>query len=161
MLRDIRAKYSCIRNNIYRYEEKKIDISDDSTEGGEVVAYYDGTELKIIQMSWFGETGKRILEFYIVNGEVFFAFDQHFNYNRPIYWNESLAKENEDDEVFNPEKTTVSEDRYYFNKNRLFMWLNHDSKSVALSAESSKPKENELIEYFQKVKNNINKSASD
>jgi hypothetical protein len=37
-----------------------------------------------------------------------------------------------DNEVFDPNKTTVIEDRYYFKYEKLILWLNNDGKSVDL-----------------------------
>lgn len=130
LVADIRMKYSEIRTNALHYDTRMIEIWDESTEGEQADGYYDNGELKLIEVLWLGETGKRIIEYYFHDGQLIFAFDQVFNYNRPIYWDEETAKENGDNEVFDPKKTTIKEDRYYFNNEKLFLWLDIDKQEL-------------------------------
>ena len=115
LIKDIRLKYNNIRENLHSYDTTMIQIWDESTEGGQATGYFDNGKLKQIEIVWLGETGKHQIEYYFNEGKLIFAFDQYFDYNRPIYWDEKTAKENGDNEVFDPKKTTIKEDRYYFN----------------------------------------------
>lgn len=108
-------------------------------------------------MVWFGETGKRMTEYYFDNEKLIFAFDQVFLYNRPIYWDEKTAKEYDDKEVFDAKKTTVEENRYYFNNEDLFQWLDNEKneKDVTIATNSIVGKE--LLAHCYKMKDEFKK----
>ena len=112
LIKDIRLKYNEIRNNLDSYDTTMIQIWDESTEGGQMIAYYDNGNLKLIEVVWLAEIGKNQIEYYFSDEQLIFAFDQDFDYNRPIYWDKEIAKENGDNEFFDPRKTIVKEDRY-------------------------------------------------
>jgi hypothetical protein len=151
----IRDKCSHIRNNLDTYVTTKTVFSDESTEGAQGIAFYDCNELKLIEVIWFGEIGKKITEYYFDNGKLIFAFNKAFNYNRPIYWDEKIAKENEDNEVFNPKKTSVKEDRFYFRDERLFHWTNNEKKEVDLSLETNSIVGQSLIAHAYKMRTRL------
>jgi len=157
LVKDIRLKYSEIRANLDSYDTTMIEIWGESTEGGQATAYYDNGNLKLIEVVWLGETGKNQIEYYFNNGKLIFAFDQNFEYNRPIYWDEKTAKENGDNEIFDPKKTTVKEDRYYFNNEKLFLWLDNDKKEVDLTMGTNSIKGQGLIAHCYKMKDKLKK----
>lgn len=133
LVKDIRKNYYHIRENLDSYDTTMIQIWDESTEGGEAIGFYDKEEVKLVEVVLLGETGKHKIEYYFHNGKLIFVFNQKFVYNRPIYWDEQTAKANGDDEFFDPNKTTVTEDRYYFNDEKLFLWLDNDRNEVDLA----------------------------
>ena len=157
LVKDIRLKYTEIRANLDSYDTTMIEIWDESTEGGQATAYYDNGDLKIIEVLWLGETGKKQIEYYFNYRKLIFAFDQEFHYNRPIYWDEKTAKENGDNGVFDPQKTTVKEDRYYFNNEKLFLWLDNDKKEVDLTLGTNTIVGQGLIAHFYKMKDELKK----
>jgi len=130
---------------------------DESTEGGEAKAYFDGNAIKLIEVLWYGETGKIKVEYYFDNGQLFFALDSHFKYNRPIYYDSIMAKENNDNETFNPEKTTVKENRYYFSNSKLVRWIGDDKKEVDLINGTKNTTGQELIDHSSKIKDQFKK----
>ncbi len=157
LVKDIRLKYTNIKENLNFYDTTMIEIWDESTEGGQAIAYYDKGQIKIIEVVWLGETGKRQIEYYFNDGKLIFAFDQDFDYNRPIYWDEETAKENEDNEAFDPKKTIVQEDRYYFNDEKLFFWLDNDNKEVDLTLGTNSIVGQGLIAHCYKMKDELKK----
>ena len=134
-----------------------VDIMDESTEGGQATAFYDGSNLKLIEEIWFGETGKRKIEYYFDSGQLFFALDIDYDYNRPIYWDSLSAKESNDSEVFDAKKTIVKEDRYYFSNKKLIRWLDNNKKEVDLSLGTNSIVGQGLIADATKVKNKFKK----
>ena len=153
----ISEKYNYIRTNLSSFDTTTINILGESTEGGQGVAFYENSKLKMIQVIWFGETGRNMVEYYFDNGKLIFAFDQSFKYNRPIYWDEKKAKEFEDKEVFDPEKTTVKEDRYYFNNEILFLWLDNNKKKMDLTMGTNSIVGKGLIAHCYKMKDDLKK----
>lgn len=113
-IREIRSEFSQINAN-KSYAIDSLSISGGSTADACVHLYKDsaGNIRKMVAM-YYGETGKVVEEFYIKNGKVFFAFTQTYHYNRPIYWDEASAREAGDDQVFDIQKSTIDENRCYF-----------------------------------------------
>lgn len=157
LVKDIRLKYNEIRINLDSYDTKMIQIWDESTEGGQATAYYDNGNLKLIEVVWLGETGKNKIGYYFNGGQLIFAFAQDFDYNRPIYWDEETAKENGDNEVFDHKKTTVKKGRYYFNNEKLFVWLDNNRKEQDLTMWTNSIVGQGLIAHCYKMKDDLKK----
>lgn len=105
----------------YRMESERARkvVADDpglSTEGGMVVGYYrqNGT-LFLADMELLGEGGRLECSLVCDSGMLIVAKEHWHLYNRPFYWDEAAAKENGDDEFFDPAKTEVRERTVYFN----------------------------------------------
>ena len=157
IFKNIITKYELIHDNLMSYDTTRIDISDESTEGSEAIAFYDGNNIKLIEVLWFGETGKRKTEYYFDNGQLFYAFDNEYDYNRPIYWDSIKAKETNDNEIYDPNKTTVKVDRYYFSNGKLITWVDNDKKEVDLLLGTNTLVGQGLIAHSSKVKDKFKK----
>ncbi|MFC4219100.1 hypothetical protein [Flagellimonas marina] len=151
LLNEIRRNYSEIRAQLDSYETTKIEIRGQSAEGGQATAYYSVTEIKLIEVVLLGESGKKHIEYYFNDGELIFAFEQNFTYNRPVYKNENIDKENEKNEVFDYKKTIIKEDRYYFENEKLFLWLDNNKLEQDLTIESRFCLENRIIAHCYKL----------
>ena len=157
LVKDIQSKYTEIRANLDSYDTTMIENWDESTEGGQATAYYDNEDLKLIEVVWLGETGKHHIEYYFNDGKLIFAFDQDFEYNRPIYWDKETAEENGDTQVFDPQKTNLKEYRYYFNNEKLFLWLDNDKKEQDLNMGTNSIVGQGLIAHCYKIKDELKK----
>ncbi len=157
IIKDIRSNYTEIRTHLETCSFLTTEVMGESTEGGEAKAYFDSEKLKLIEVVLYGETGKYAVEYYFNNGLLFFSFEQHFTYNRPIYWDKKMAEEYNDSEVFNPEKTIIIEDRYYFNEEKLIRWIDNDKNEVDLSSEENILKGLGLINQAYKTKGRFKK----
>ena len=151
LLNEIRRNYSEIRAKLDSYETTKIEIRGQSAEGGWATGYYNVTEIKLIEVVLLGESGKKHIEYYFNDGELIFAFEQNFIYNQPIYINQNIDKENEKNEVFDYKKTIIEEDRYYFENEKLFLWLDNNKLKQDLTIESRFCLENRLIAHCYKL----------
>ena len=123
LLNVMRLNCAAIKNNLQSYDTVRVSILDESMEGGYAIGFHNNLDFKLIEVTWFGEMGMRTVEYFFVQGQLCMAFNTDFIYNRPIYWDEKTAKEMDDKEVFDPSKTRVKEDRYYFQDNKLIRWL--------------------------------------
>lgn len=124
---------------------------------GQATAYYDNDYLKLVEVVWYGETGKSKLEYYFNEGKLIFALDQNFHYNRPIFWDEKKSEENNDKEVFDSKKTIIKEDKYYFNNEILFLWINNNKKEQDLTMGINSIVGKGLITHCYKMKEKISK----
>jgi hypothetical protein len=157
LVKDIRSKYNEIRINLNAYDTTTIDIWGESAEGGLATAYHDNEDIKLIEVIWFGETGKRQVEYYFNEGNLIFAFNQNIYYNRPIFWDEEAAREDGDTEVFDLKKAKVSEDRYYFANEELFLWLDNDKNEQDLRVAANVAAAQDLIAHCYKMKAELKK----
>lgn len=152
---DIEEDFSEINSNINAYKIVKKDIFGKSTEGGDAIYYFDNKNLKKIIETYYGEMGQLIREYYYKDGQLFFVLNQDHEYNRPMYWDEKTARENNDDEFFDQNKSKILEERYYFLENKLVIWLDNEKKEVKNSRDVFKEKESEIIEDSQKLKEKL------
>ena len=157
LINDIKAKYNYIKNNLSTFNTTKTEIWSESTDGGQGIAYYSNDKLKLIEIIWFGETGKKIVEYCFDNGKLIFAFEQNFKYNRPIYWDKKMAKENSDNEFFDPDKTLIIENRYYFNNEDLFLWLDNEKNNVDLTLDNNSTKGQDMISLARIMEEKLKK----
>ncbi|WP_338793994.1 hypothetical protein [Bernardetia sp. MNP-M8] len=159
IIKNIRQEYNSIQENKSTYDTTTVDIMGESTEGGQLVGYYDiknNRELKVINMTWLGEAGKHIFTFYLKNDKLFFIFEQHFEYNTSIYMTKEVAKENEI-AAFDIRKSKVEENRYYFDNGKLFRWINPKREKVDLQIEENITKEKELKKEFVRLSKKLKK----
>jgi len=97
----------------------------ETTEGGEVKYYYQNGQLEKIVTRHFGETFQQLNEYYLMNGQLSFVFEKTYKYNRPMYYDTTAMKENNDTEAFDFEKSEIVEDRSYFENGKLLHQLNN------------------------------------
>jgi hypothetical protein len=119
-------KQKKIKDNLASYDTIVKTILDQSSEGAELIGYYKNNELALMTISCFGETGKRVTEYYYMNEMLYLVEDTYFKYNRPIYWDGKKAREQGDTATFDPTKTEINEhDKFYFRGRDLIQWLSH------------------------------------
>ncbi|MDW3651478.1 MAG: hypothetical protein R8P61_30645 [Bacteroidia bacterium] len=138
-----------------------IPFMDQSTEGGEIIAFFNTIgELRKVQSTLLGEMGKQIEEYYVKEGKLFFAFKQRHNYNRPMYQTDpSIIKEGIDTEIFDPEKTKISEYRYYFDKDQSLIRLIDAEKNILEEEQIELEEEEKLIAAFDLIQTRIQQNA--
>ncbi|HLG03636.1 MAG TPA: hypothetical protein VI731_08585 [Bacteroidia bacterium] len=141
----IKEKYKHIRDNLQSYDTTETAIWDQSSEGGEVIGYFENDSLVLIEITYFGETGKTGLEFYFEKGQLIFVLDKHYEYNRPIT----------DTVMFDPNKTKITEDRYYFYQAQLIRWLDNDKNEVDLTAGTNALVGMSLIAHANKIRDQL------
>jgi len=128
-----------------------------STEGGAATYYIlKDTLLKVVAIH-FGETGKSIQEFYTKNGQLSFVFEQQYQYNRPITWDSTAMKENNDKETFDIDKSEVIEDRSYFENGVLIQQINNQDCDSPFAKDYLKEEQVRLKTEFEKLKKRLKK----
>lgn len=149
---EIKSKYKSVLDNLKSYLIVKFENDGESTEGGEGEAYYEGNKIRLIQQTWYGETGKRTTGYYFDEEKLFFVLDSKYKYNRPIYWDAEQAKESNDKETFDPKKTTINEDRYYISNDKLIRWIDQEKKQANLSDDKNSIVGQKLIAEAYRIK---------
>lgn len=111
----IRERYAAVNKNLSKYRVVKKELSGFSTEGGELVAYFDGAAVVKMAATHLGETGRSLEEFYYRDGELVFVFYRRETYDTPMSGRVSKT----------------AEERFYFAGGRLIRWLDSRGRSVA------------------------------
>lgn len=115
VISDIREEYKKANSDTNLIVIEK-DLTGLSTEGGVLLSYYDkNMNLKKAVINFYGEMGKRVIEYYYKNRKLIFCFQQQVHYNQTIYI-----------EGFEIDK--IEENRYYFYNQNLIKWT--DSTKV-------------------------------
>jgi len=129
-LKPIKENFKRI-NSITKWEKiERKDVFDKSSEGGEVSYYYSDNGLGKIIVIYYGESGKYISEYYLLDNTLSFVFEQEHRYNRPIYWTPETAKKNGDSEAFDLKKSQISEIRSYFENGKIIYQLPENTPNI-------------------------------
>ncbi len=113
-----------IRENFKKINTKndwtKIDSLSLIDGDSNTILFYSKKGLEKLIHTNFGESGKIITEYYLLNGKLSFVLEQLHHYNMP-YIVDSIVKADNPviEEVFDPKKTTIEEDRSYFTNEKL------------------------------------------
>ncbi len=143
-----------IDSNLDTYQKKSV-LWEEAEEGAEGTAYYKKGHLKMFHVSWRGETGKKEINYYFnAKRQLIFQQDNDYRYNRPIYYTKKIAAENNDTEAYDPKKTTVQKQKYYFENEELIHWIDGHNNVVDLKYEKNTGKRlvSEMKELIQKIK---------
>lgn len=111
----IRQRYATINKSLAKYKLVKKELSGFSTEGGELIAYFDGPAIVKIAATYQGETGSSFEEFYYWKGKLIFVFRKQDTYDEPMSGKVVKTREN----------------RFYFSNDELIRWINENANEVA------------------------------
>jgi hypothetical protein len=122
-----------------------------TTEGGEVTFYHWNADLDKIVTKEYGETFQVSTEYYFLNGNISFVFQKTFKYNRPIYQDSSVMKEMNDNEVFNLSKSKITEERFYFENEKLILQLSSKNNLPPLTVEYLKEEQKRILTKLNRI----------
>lgn len=102
-----------------------------STEGGTAIAYFDAKKaIRFIHTEAPGEMSKEIRDFYFKDGALIYACYAVYHYNAPYYMTPERAQQ-EGSEPFDPKKTKVQKEHFYFSGGKMIEWIGSDKKPMA------------------------------
>lgn len=151
----LKEKLQQIRKNFKRINSitnwTSIDTKElsESSEGGEVKFYYQNEKLEKLVTHHYGEMGQLLTEYYLLNGQLSFVFEKSYKYKRPLYYDATLMKSNNDAVVFDLEKSEVTEYRSYFDNRKLVHQISNHDNASPLADEY-------LLEEEKRIKTNFN-----
>lgn len=148
-LKPIRENFKRV-NSITNWSSIKTLELWETTEGGEAKFYYQNGQLEKIVTRNFGEMGQSLTEYYLLDGKLSFVFEKWYKYNRPITWNETIRKENNDTEMFDFDESEIQEDRSYFENEELIHKIESDDCGAPFTKDY-------LFEEQKRIKVNFDK----
>ena len=110
----IRQRYAAINQNLPKCKTVKKKLSGFSTEGGELIAYSEGSALRKIVARFYGETGRALEEYYYWDDQLQFVYRKEDRYSEPM----------------SGKVTNTTETRFYFDKGELIRWLDGEGKPM-------------------------------
>jgi hypothetical protein len=125
----IKTQYAEINKSLKSY--KKIEKTDtvESTEGNQVLIYYKGGEIKKIAVTYYGETGKALQEYYFFDKRLIFCYCVDYHYNKPF------------DVTGGGKIASTTEERFYLDNDKILMVKKRPSKSEYFSEFPTDPKQ--------------------
>jgi hypothetical protein len=150
-LKPIRENFKRI-NSIAKWTSTDTIELEESTEGGEAIFYYSNGNLEKIIARHYGETFQQLTEYYLLNGQLSFVFDKTLKYNRPITYDSASMKENKDDQTFDMKKSTIEEDRSYFEKGKLIHQVNNQDCGSSFADDYLLGEQKRILPYFDQLR---------
>lgn len=111
------------------FEKMTIDL-DTGGEGGKATLYLQNDLAERIEKVVFGEAFRTETAYYFDDnsGELIYMEERQYRYNRPIYYDEKAARENNDTEAFDESKSVVTTSYHYFENGKLFYRSNENGE---------------------------------
>jgi hypothetical protein len=148
----IRKEYQAIRNTLPTLKVESVEVPEPSSEGGELKAYRDSKgNIRLIRMELYFESGKEIEEYYYHNNLLIFTLYEEYRYNVPMNVTPEVTKEI-GGKSFDPKKTSVTANRYYFNNGKLIRWLDTEKKEININSKEFKDAEKNVLESSNKLR---------
>jgi hypothetical protein len=124
---------------------KELDVS---TEGGDASFFQNEGNTEKIVVNVFGETFQEHNEYYLLNNQLSFVFEKRYVYNRPMYYDSTAMKENNDSVTFDFDKSTVVRNRYYFEKGKIVYASMADKIDTVSSGKSLTEESSRILELY-------------
>ncbi|MFC1730726.1 hypothetical protein ACFL6I_10375 [candidate division KSB1 bacterium] len=136
---------------------KRIDISEESTEGGVISCFIDGNYLSKIYVEQCWESGKYFLKILLRQNRIIRVDEIIKHYNVPFYVTKSLAKEIGSTEFFNEQKSKVIINSYYFKEDKITNFStsskqNIDKKEIQKSENAFKKRVQFVLNKIDDIK---------
>jgi predicted RNase H-like nuclease (RuvC/YqgF family) len=112
-IRRIESEYKQINNNLRKYNKKTRELTGFSTEGGELEVFSSGDEIKKLTAMLYGETGKRLEEYYYENGKLIYIYCKLSHYDKPF-----------------GEVIKTEENKFYMSNDKLLQWIDYNNENV-------------------------------
>jgi hypothetical protein len=148
---EIRSEYQAIRNALPKLRVEQLELSGYSTEGGVAKAYRDPTgAIRFLRVDRYFESGRLLQECYFKDGILIFTYQEEHHYNVPFNVTPQTAKEL-GIESFDPKKTRIVGNRYYFKNRKMIHWLDEEKKEVNPTSKEFLQKEKETLEFVDEI----------
>ncbi|MET4083457.1 hypothetical protein ABIB40_003429 [Pedobacter sp. UYP30] len=143
IIKKIRGDFLAINSKLKSFKKKKREVFDMSSEGGEIIGYYDNTFLTKAHSVFYGETGKVETDYYFNKTGLFFQYKKETFYDKPIYVKGFKIKK-------------IEENRFYVYENKLIQWI--VNKTLKSKTKVFKETNNAIKEELKDIKEVLSKN---
>lgn len=116
----LKTEVAKIDKDLPKFKVVKIELDDQSTEGAELQKYYDGNVIRKAVLTFYGETGQSISEYYFLSNDLISISETLLKYKTPLFAEKT--------EIASEELTTL-----YLKNEILMRWTDNVGKMVDLS----------------------------
>ena len=142
---------SAIKKALPGFSSDTQSFSGYSTQGGKAIAFFDTNRaIRFIHTEAPGETSKEVRDFYYKDGALIYTCYEIHSYNAPFYMTPEFAKE-EGREPFNPKKTIVKKEHFYFSGDKLIEWIGSDKKPMAKGTKDYESAEFDRLNFAREL----------
>ena len=99
----------------------------------------------------YGDSFQLLTEYYLLNGQLSFVFEKRRKYNRPLYYDKSAMRENNDTEAFDFNQSEIIEDRSYFENGKLLHQINNQDCGAPFADDYLLEEQKRIKTYFEKL----------
>jgi hypothetical protein len=142
--KEVRKKFKRINSTKNWDKIEEVDIWK-TLEGGIATFYFKNENINKIHIRNFGETFQSVQEFYLENDNLFFVFEIEYRYNRPMYYDTTMMLENNDNQIFDFDESTITETRHYFENKKLVRQISNQDCGAPNSQGLRNSEENRLL----------------
>ena len=128
--RAIRQRYAEVNAHAAKDRKVKKELSGFSTEGGTLVAYFDGEILAKIELIFYGESGEATEEYYYQDDKLIFV----------------LRADSDYDHLRSGKIAHTEESRFYFRDDTLITWIDTQAKPVEPGGGNYQDKQKEFLQ---------------
>lgn len=109
-----RHNYARIEQDLKHFTRRETELSDFSTEGGDLVAYFQKGAVRKLVAQYYGESGHATEEYYFSGGRLFFVLRTEMHYDKPTEIYGKAARK--------------AQNRSYFADGKLVRWVDENGK---------------------------------
>jgi len=150
-LKPIQSNFKRI-NSITKWTSvKKKNIEGESAEGGEATFYYTDKGLEKVIARHYGEIGQKLIEYYLLNGQLSFVFEKEYRYNRTLFYDAKAMTENNDTEAFDLKKSEITMTRNYFENGNIILINATTGRGYNMGADYPVEHEKEIKEDLKRL----------
>ena len=112
-IRRIESEYKQVNNDLKKFNKTTKELTGFSTEGGELNAFSSENGIRKLTAILYGETGKRLEEYYYKNGKLIYVYSKLSHYDKPF-----------------GEIIKTEENKFYMSNNKLIQWIDYGNEKV-------------------------------
>jgi len=145
-LKPIRKNYEKIKSitKWTKIDKRKLK---ETTEGGSATYYFNKGNLKKIEVIYYGETGKKVSQYYTMKKELSFVIEKTFNYEKPIMT----------DTINAVEIAEIVKEESFFKNGELIRQINNQDCGSPFAKDYLLEEQSRIINNYNKLKNRLNK----
>jgi hypothetical protein len=129
-IKAIRTEFALVKNSIATLQRDSTAAPDSVLLDADAFHYQDQQKnIRLVELRLQRTDGRQHHEYYFKNNKLFFVYKEVQEYNAPFWMTAEVFKE-QGNELYDPKKTKIFENRYYFHEDKLIRWLNPEKKQV-------------------------------
>ncbi|BAF71772.1 hypothetical protein [Sulfurovum sp. NBC37-1] len=137
---DIKEAYRDINSRQASLATAQKEIEDISSEGAVARYFFESDDsIALIQLNIYGETGRVEEAYYFQNSTLFFVYSIDYRYNAPLTSG-----------GYNPGKTQIRKNRYYFLRGTMVKWLDNTLRNIPKISFQFKNKSKDVVRFTKK-----------